>query len=64
MELTDLDFRHKFVIDNRVFAQTYFGRQIFVRKKTETENGPRFDTTKIMLRKFIFVVFLSYLGHH
>ena len=33
-------------------------------KKTETENGPRFDTTKIMLRKFIFVVFLSYLGHH
>ena len=33
-------------------------------KKTETENGPGFDTTKIMLRKFIFVVFLSFSGHH
>ena len=33
-------------------------------KKTETENGPGFDMTKIMLRKFIFVVFLSYSGHH
>ena len=38
----------------RVFAHSYFGRQILDRKKSETENGPRFDMTKMMLRRFIF----------